>query len=85
MAATGPMRLKLLPQGFSLFSFLRTDFLASPVKSVTPVLKGMTFVKLGNFENVPAPVFEGYMKDKQSFEKAWEGIGHFEVMPPPAG
>lgn len=45
----------------------------------------MTFIKLGNFENVPAPVFEAYVKDRYSFEKAWEGIGQFEVNPPAAG
>ena len=54
----------------------------SPVKSVSPLTKGITFVKLGNFENVPAPFCEAYVKDRYSFEKAWEGIGQFDVNPP---
>jgi hypothetical protein len=45
----------------------------------------VTFVKMGNFENAPAPVFEAYVKDRHGFEKAWEGIGQFEVNPPSAG
>jgi hypothetical protein len=64
---------------------LEADLLPSPVKSVTSWLKGVTFVKLGNFENVPAPVFEAYVKDRQGFEKAWEGVDQFEVNPPAAG
>ena len=41
--------------------------------SVTPILQGMTVVKLGTFDNLPKPVFESYTKDRRPFLEAFEG------------
>jgi hypothetical protein len=59
----------------------KADPYLSPIKSITPVMEGMTVMKLGIFDNVPAPTMEIYAKDRQEFLTALPGCAEFQAMP----
>jgi hypothetical protein len=53
----------------------------SPITSVTPLAPGKSFVKMGLFKEIPAPVVECYTKNRDKWEPAMPGTAQFEGSP----
>ncbi|KAI9050146.1 hypothetical protein LZ554_006287 [Drepanopeziza brunnea f. sp. 'monogermtubi'] len=45
----------------------------NPIKSVTPLYKGKTVLKLGIFPKIPTPEWESFTGSKQEWERTLEG------------
>jgi len=51
----------------------------APIKSVTPVYKGKTVLKLGIYPRVPVPEWESFAVKRQDWEKPVEGCVQYKT------
>jgi hypothetical protein len=56
-----------------------TIFVYRPIKSVTPVYKGKTVLKLGIYPRVPVPEWESFAIKRQGWEKPIEGCVQYKT------
>lgn len=50
----------------------------SPIMSVTPLVKGKSFIKMGLFPKIPAPAAEVYTKNRDEWEPALPNAAQIE-------
>lgn len=53
----------------------------SPIMSVTPLMPGKAFIKLGLFKEIPKPQMEAYIKDRDEWEPPLPGVAQFNTVP----
>ncbi|KAK5017691.1 hypothetical protein LTR39_001405 [Cryomyces antarcticus] len=51
----------------------------SPIKSMTPLYKGKTVLKLGIFPQIPNPEWESFVVNRQSWGKPLEGATYYKT------
>jgi hypothetical protein len=51
----------------------------SPIKSVTPLYKGKTVLKLGIFPKIPVPEWEAFSSQRQLWENPLEGAVQYKT------
>jgi len=50
-----------------------------PIRSLTPLYKGKTVLKLGIYPKVPVPEWESFASNRQDWHKPYEGTTQFKT------